>query len=344
MKILVRFNLNEKHDNFEGARLRKTIKGSLEVANIPYTDWLLDSFDVAHFIYVEDDDIIEELNERRIPIVVSALYSEDDPYACYLEYKDKNNPSHYSLKPKCAKFLNKANLVLVPNESAKQILIDNGITTQIDICPPAINLSRFDFSRDDEKDIFYRYFNCDIDKTIAVAIGRSISDIDNVRFVKAITSIAEEYENMNFYYFSSDGDKVRKRRHYRRLKKKLPRNVIISDIVPDDVYRSTLLNADLFLVAGEKISSNSAILEAMAAKCQLVVKKQDFFKELAIDKETAYIAEDDAAIETIIKEYIEGKLKPTIDKAYQCASKYDINALGKRLQDIYQQLIDKKGD
>ena len=134
MKALVHFQPNIVADIFEGARLRKTIKAALEVSGVPHTDILADDFDVAHFIYVEEDNVISELIDRHIPIVVSALYCEDDPDASYIEYKNKDGNRSYSVKPKALKFLEKASLVLVPNQSAKDILVNAGLKTRIEIC------------------------------------------------------------------------------------------------------------------------------------------------------------------------------------------------------------------
>ena len=54
MKVLVSFNPGKKIDNFEGVRLRKCIKGALEIASIPYTTYIGDEYDVAHFISPRD--------------------------------------------------------------------------------------------------------------------------------------------------------------------------------------------------------------------------------------------------------------------------------------------------
>ena len=48
MKILVTFQPNTKTYEFEGARVRKTIKGALEMVNVEYTTSIVDTFDVMH--------------------------------------------------------------------------------------------------------------------------------------------------------------------------------------------------------------------------------------------------------------------------------------------------------
>ena len=54
MKTLVYFQPSSKNDNFEGARMRKTIKGALEVVDSKYTSNLYDDYDVAHFMSPDD--------------------------------------------------------------------------------------------------------------------------------------------------------------------------------------------------------------------------------------------------------------------------------------------------
>ena len=50
MKVLISFRVNHKFDNFEGARVRKSIKGALELNEQPYTTSNVDYYDIAHLI------------------------------------------------------------------------------------------------------------------------------------------------------------------------------------------------------------------------------------------------------------------------------------------------------
>ena len=338
MKVLVYFQPDPKYDIFEGARLRKTIKGALELSEVPYTDMVLDNYDVAHFIYVEDENIIDELKERHIPIVVSALYCEDDPAASYIEYKNKDGERTYAIKAKALKFLERADLVLVPNKAAKEMLVNEGLKTNIEICPPGVNFSRFDFSRDDEKELFYRYFSCESGKKIVLAVGDCSTELDGL---SVILNAAKVCEDTNFYYLARNEHGYRMNRKLKKEIKKLPRNVFFANMVPDDIYRSALLNADVYLHPGYKPAGIISVYEGVAAKCQLIVRKQDLLDEIAIAQETAYVASYSETLSGLIKDYVDGKLKPTIDKAYKMVSKYDIKVFGNNIIKHYQKLIDE---
>ena len=338
MKVFVHFQPNPLHDNFEGARLRKTIKSALEVHQIPHTDTLMDDFDIAHFIYIEEESVIQELKERNIPIVISALYCENDPVASYIEYKNKDGERTYTIKPKAMKFLECADIIMVPTANAKKFLIEKGVQNRIEVCPPGVNFARFDFSRDDEKEIFYRYFNCEIGKRFVLAIGDCSNEVDGLGVVSKAARILPD---INFYYLAKT-EKAKFSRKNRKEMKKLPHNVTVANLVPDDVYRSALINADVFLHPGYKPAGLVSIYEAMAAKCQLIARQQDILEGVTVDQQTAYVASYSETLTGIIKDYFEEKIKPTINGAYKMVSKSNIKTFGAKLLICYQELIDNK--
>ena len=178
MKVLVYFQPSSKHDNYEGARMRKTIKGALEVIGATYTTNLYDDYDVAHFMSPDDENKLNIALERNVPIVVSALFGEDDPTTRFLNHKNKDGKRTVTLKAKALKMLNKANLILVPCESAKEFLIANGVNKPIETIIPGVNLARFNFSREDEKELFYRYFREDKNKKLVLAVGEYTNNMD----------------------------------------------------------------------------------------------------------------------------------------------------------------------
>ena len=85
MKALVYFQPKKTSNIFEGARLRKSIKGALEMVDVEHTSNLLDTFNVIHLISPNDEKIVDEAKEYHCPVVASALYAEDDPAASYIE-------------------------------------------------------------------------------------------------------------------------------------------------------------------------------------------------------------------------------------------------------------------
>ena len=340
MKILVSFQPNKKASDFEGARMRKTIKGSLEVLNIEYTTSIVDKYDIMHLISVEDDSKANDAKESNIPLVISALYCEDDSLANYIDYKNKDGNRTLSLKPKGLKFLNKANVVMVPSNNAKEFLMENGVKSDIQVVPYGVNISRFDFSREDEKDIFYRYFRENRSKRLVVAMGEYDNNMDGIHsFINA----AKKCPDVLFYYIGRESvPGILKSFKMSRLIASSPKNVKFHGIIPDDVYRSALMNADIFMLPGYKVSGIVSLYDAMAAKCQLIVREQAVFADLLEDGKTAYLAKYSETLTSLTKDYFQGKLKPTIEKAYEEVSKHTLETLGNDLKWVYQQQINIK--
>ena len=335
MKVLVYFQPNPKFDNFEGARMRKTIKGALEVVDQAYTSNVYDDYDVAHFLSPDDESKINIAIERKVPVIVSALFGEDDPTTRFLNNKNKDGKRTTTLKAKALRVLNKANLGLVPSDSAKDFLIENGVTTLIEVLIPGVNLARFNFSREDEKELFYRYFREDKNKKLVMAVGEYSNNMDGIH---ALVNAAKKREDAIFYYVGCE-TLPSKFGQARKIIKNAPKNMHFKTIMPDDIYRSMLLNADVFMLPGYNLSGIISIEEAMAADCQLIVRKSAVFPELLKNEETAYIAEFSETLTSLCLDYLDNKLKPTTEKAHRAISMYDLNNYGRKLCSIYAQVI-----
>lgn len=337
MKVLVSFNPGKKIDNFEGVRLRKCIKGALEIASIPYTTYIGDEYDVAHFISPRDESKINEVISNNIPVVISALYCESDPTASWLEYKtNKNGLRTTYLSSKGLRTLNKATLILVPTNEAKEFLINSGVTREIEVISSGVNLSRFDFSRTDEKEIFHRYYSEDKTKKLVVALG----DYTYMEGISFFVKLAKKCQNSIFYYFgpSTNGCSFK----IKRMIKKSPNNVKFLTIPNDDLYRSVLLNASVSMYPGYKTLGYVSILEAMAARCQLVIRNQPLFKELVKDGVNGYVVNYSETLTSIVADCLDGKICDVASIAYKFAAENSLESVSEKLAWFYQQAINIK--
>ena len=338
MKTLVYFQPSSRHDNFEGARMRKTIKGALEVVGSTYTSNLYDDYDVAHFMSPYDENKLNIALERKIPVIVSALFGEDDPTTRFLFHRSKDGKRTNTLKPRALRVLNKANLILVPTPSAKDFLIKNGVNSPIEICVPGVNLSRFNFSREDEKELFYRYFREDKNKKIVMAMGEYSFNMEGIH---SLIDAAIKRPDVGFYYIGSEAltSNVGKAK---KIIKTSPKNMHFISILPDDIYRSMLLNADVFMLPGYNLAGIISVEEAMATKCQLIVRKSAMFPEFLKNEKTAYVAEFSETLTSLCLDYLGEKIKPTTEEAYRKISLYSLENFGQQLLNIYNSVVKKQ--
>ena len=335
MKTLVYFQPSSKNDNFEGARMRKTIKGALEIVGSGYTSNIYDDYDVAHFMSPDDENKLNIALERKVPVVVSALFGEDDPTTRFVNHRSKDGKRTNTLKAKALRMLNKADLILVPTKSAKEFLINNGVNRQIEVVIPGINLSRFNFSREDEKELFYRYFREDKNKKIVLAMGEYSFNMEGIH---SLIDAALKRPDVAFYYIGCEALKSSAGRA-KKIIKNSPKNVHFISILPDDIYRSLLLNADIFMLPGYNLAGIISVEEAMAAKCQLIVRKSAMFPEFLKNEKTAYVAEFSETLTSLCLEYLDEKIKPTTEEAYRKISLYTLENFGRQLLNLYKTVI-----
>ena len=340
MKVLVSFQPNKKASDFEGVRLRKTIKGALEMVGVDYTTSIVERHDIVHLISPEDENKLNDAKENDIPVVVSALYCENDPLASYLEHKTKDNERVTDLTAKAQRFLNKADLVLVPSEIAREFLVDKGVTADISVALPGINMSRFDFSRDDEKAIFYRYFREDPKRKLILGIGEYDGTMEGI---SSFVGAAKANPEALFYYIGRETiPGIYNSLKMKRLIMTAPKNLKFINVVPDDIYRSAMLNASLFVIPGYKTTGVISLMDAMAAKCQIIARKQAVYPDILVDGKTAYLGQFSETITSLIKDFLDGKLKPTTEEAYNYVSKYNLRATGEQLRWFYLEQINIK--
>ena len=336
MKVLVYFKPREKYDNFEGARLRKSIKGALEVSDIEYVSSDKEEYDIAQFMSTDEEGKINQCLEKHIPVVVAALYCESDPSASFLKYRSTKNRRRLQLSKKAIRVLNKANVVIVPSESAKAFMEKSGIESKIVVIKPTTNITRFNASREDEKEIFYRYFREDKSKRLITCLGSP----DNVDGINAFIKGAKKHPKETFYYFFQENPRVAWK--IRNILKQTPRNLHCVAIPSDDIYRSALLDADVFMYAGYDACGIISIYEAMASKCELIIRQQPLFSDLLIDGENCHIGKYSETIASILSDCIAEKISPTKEKAFQDVTKRGLDVLGEELKVVYKELLDNK--
>ena len=336
MKVLVYFKPKEKYDNFEGTRLRKSIKGALEVSEIEYVNSDKEDFDIAHFISPEDESKINQCVAQGIPVVVSALYCESDPSASFLKYKSTRNNRKLQLSQKALRVLNKANVILVPSINAKEFLENSGIKTRIEVIYPVTNISRFNASREDEKEIFYRYFREDRNRRLITCLGSA----DNIDGINAFIRGAKKHPQESFYFFFQETPKLAWK--IKSVVKQTPSNLHFVTIPSDDIYRSALLDADVFMFAGYDAVGIISIYEAMAARCEIIIREQPLFSDILIDGDNCHIGRYSETIASILKDCLSGKICPTKDNAFKQTTTRGLDLLGDELNNIYKQLLMNK--
>jgi len=329
MKPLIVSLANAKFDNFEKTRLRKNIKGSLELNNASYCVSFYDeTYRLIHFTDIEDYKKYRNEIKPNIKTIISLFYTEEDHDGRILE---KHLDGTYSISKGDIPLYNEFNLVLVPCEEAKRFLILNGITTMIDVFEHGVNVTKFSIADTYVRNIAYRYLKC---PSVMGFIVTTLDYRDEEAF-RRVNELAVAFPKLKFiaiYHSNFLSYPIKK------LIKKAPSNLTYTLPLDEDIYVSLTYNAKIYLFIGSNKGCVIQNFEAMASETQIIALKDSVFNDIIIDKENGYVYNDFASLKEGISLFIDGKLPSTTTKAKEIAVKNSLLNSGKKLITIYNNI------
>ncbi|MCR5078642.1 MAG: glycosyltransferase [Bacilli bacterium] len=328
MKVLIYFNSKNPHDTFEGARLRKTLKGACESQDVPWVDDKSEHVEVAHFISEKDLPLLQKTKKGGTKTVVSALYCEEDLECAHLKI---GRYGKIGLRKKAKALMNAADLVLVPSKQAKKLVEENGVSANVSVFPVPVNIPRFNLS-DLESRLFLRYYGVSPERKFVMITGNFYER----KKIDLIRGLAKALPKIRFYFFGEThpGDEFIVR-HY---KVRATPNLKFSKISGDDIYRSAMLHASAYLVLSP-LPNGMTIMEAFAAKTPVIGFADQTLNPLLIDGVTAHMAATEKDLIDLIPAVAENRCEDTTVSAYAIASKSTLLRSGRLLLKEYNKLL-----
>ncbi len=330
MKVLIPYTSHKATDAFEGTRLRKTLKGACEVADISWVDSPREEVDVAHFLTPSDHALLKEKKKEGVPCVVSAFYAEDDPRASFLT-RSSRNPR---LSKRSLAILNDADLVLVPTKRLADFAKESGVSSRIEVLEPAVRINRFSNTAAESR-IFRRYFGIRPEEKIVVATG---TYYDKKAF-NSIKKVVKACPNLSFYFFGATyhNDSFGFFRFIRGFGK--PSNLHFQNIVQDDIYRSALMNSIAYIATDSARPNAIGPMEAFASKTQVVAFESARSNQLLKEGESCYFFQSPEEMGKYLSALNSGKAESTIISSYAIAKSHSLIHHGTKLKSLYKSLI-----
>lgn len=317
---------------FEGVRLRKNLKGALELAKVTYASSFLASPDIFHTICpLRDSRIVEECKENGVKVVVSAFFASHDASCSFLE--EERNGEFVLTKP-ALKTLEKSDLIFVPSEEAKNYLTSFDFPAKIKVITPGINLTRFDVVDHLEADIFRSYARIQKGQKY-VLLGGNYEDNDEF---ERLSQIAKNHRDIRFFYFGISKKGPLPPRVRKHLSKEYGENISFCPLVEDDVFRSAMSGASAYLSLGNRPSQLS-VLEAYSARVPVYEWRSERFGNLSVNGKTGWVYDDVAKIDECFSLWCQSESNPTIIEAYEYAKRHSLRELGKELSESYEEIL-----
>lgn len=331
MKVCVHYPSKRREDAFEGARLRKTLKGACEAMGVFWEEEPSSTTDIAHFLSPLDLHAFLSCRKKGIKTVVSCFYCENDPSASFLTGKDAKDICKNGVR-----MMREADAVLVPTEEFAGKVRSLRKKDDVVVMPPGVNLGRFS-SKMAESDIFIRYFRIPADERFAVCLG----SYDDKRTLDSLRKLAFLAPKMTFYFFGTKKG-FPARLILPSLAKKAPGNLHFQPIVEDDVYRSALMHCCCYLLLDDEHPDQMGLLDAFASGAEVVgIGQQTVNPILQNGVNSLLFRDEEGAAKALSRLYLEQD-KAIIMAGYGIAESCALPLFAKQLFSVYEKTLKKE--
>lgn len=330
MKVLL---YTEGYKAIRKSGLGKAIKhqiNALEDNNIDYTTNLKDDYDILHinFYGLKSYFYAKKMKKKGKKIVYHAHSTEED----------FRNSFHFSnlVSPLFKKWICKCyslgDIIITPTQYSKRLLQNYNLNRPIKAISNGVD-TKF-FCRDEKAGSeFRKKYNFTKEDKIVVGIGLYIERKGILDFVE----LAKRLPEYKFIWFGHSPLWASPRKIKKAVSTKLD-NLIFAGYVEQDVIKSALSGADIYLFPTLEETEGIPILEALTSRIPTIIRDIPVFEEYE-ENIHVYKARSVDEFEIKIKQMMEGKLPNLTKKGYDLALSKDVKLVGKQLIDTYEELL-----
>ena len=169
-----------------------------------------------------------------------------------------------------------------------------------------------------------------------MAIGLYIERKGIVDFVE----LARRMPEYKFIWFGYSNPKFSTKPVKKAINTKLP-NLFFPGYVEQDVIKGAMNGCDLYIFPTLEETEGIPIIEACSCKTNAIVRDIKIFDGWLKDGVNVYKAKDVDEFEKKIKDFFNGKLPSLTEKAYEVAIDRDLKTVGKKLNNVYKEVMKK---
>ena len=330
------FLYTEGEKIFSKSGLGKAIKHqmkALESVGIEYTTKQKDDWDIVHMnFYGPNSFALAHLARMKGKKVVYHAHSTEEDFKNGFIFSNKTSKLFKQWIVKCYKL---GDVIITPTPYSKKLLEGYGIKKKIYALSNGIDLKKF--KRDESKGKqFRKLYGYSEDDKVIIGIGLYIERKGIVDFVK----LAKRLPEYKFIWFGYSPLEASTKAVRNAVNTKLD-NLTFAGYVEHNIIMQALNGCDLYLFPTLEETEGIPILEAAACKTKALIRDIPVFDEWLEDGVNVYKAKDLNEFETKIKKIINNELPDLTEEAYKVAEERDINKIGIKLKEIYEEVLKK---
>lgn len=331
MKVLL-YNRGEKTFSKSGVgRAMKHQVRALELAGVDFTHDEKADYDIVHINTVDFFARAMAVKAKKEgKKVVYHAHSTEEDFRDSFVFSNSLSPIFKQHIISCYTL---GDCILTPTPYSKTLLESYGIENPIVPISNGIDLSRFHY--DDEKiKTFRNYFGLKPEDKVIISVGLYFERKGLPDFME-VARMLPEYTFIWFGHtmLASVTQKVRDAIYDK------PDNVILPGYIKGDVIEGAYASADIFFFPSYEETEGIVVLEALASRCQAVIRDIGVYDPWLADSENCYKGNNNEEFADIIRCCIDKQLPDTVDAGYQVAWNRRLEEVGRQLKHIYEEVL-----
>ncbi|MDR1782491.1 MAG: glycosyltransferase family 4 protein [Bacilli bacterium] len=331
MKVCIYF---EGIDNISKSGIGRAFKHQMRICeqqNIEYTTDYKDNYDILHIntVFLKSNEAISYARKQGAKVIYHAHSTKED-------FENSFTFSNF-LAPGLKKWLiylySKADLIITPTEYSKKLLEGYGIKVPIVSLSNGININRFKPSRDKEIK-FYKYFDIKKEDIVIISVGLWFERKGILDFIK----LAKSLPNYKFIWFGQT-PKVSIPPKITSAMENKSNNCFFPGYISGDIIEGAFSGANMFVFMSYEETEGIVVLEALASKQNVLIRDIPVYQDWLSDKVNVLKAKNLKSFRQGIEYFIDNPINNIRLNGYEVAKDKDINLIGKRLKEIYQELL-----
>ncbi|OTN76189.1 glycosyl transferase [Enterococcus sp. 8G7_MSG3316] len=309
---------------------------ALTDVGIPFTlDRHAEDYDILHIntYGINSLHMVNKAKRQGKKVIYHAHSTEEDFRNSFI--------GSNQLSPLYKKYLinlyERADQLITPTPYSKELLESYGLNLPIKAISNGIDLAKYQPKAEKEQ-AFRDYFQLDPNQKVIISVGLFFERKGILDFVE----IAKQLPEYTFIWFGHTPMMTIPKKIRDLVNENHPANVLFPGYIKGDIIEGAYSAADLFFFPSYEETEGIVVLEALASRQHILVRDIPVYKGWLKENENAYMAKDNNHFAAKIKAIVEGEMPDLTEAGYRTAQSKSIDAIGKELQTVYQQVLTKK--
>lgn len=332
MKVLL-FRDDEKVFAKSGVgRAMKHQEEALALAGVDFTTNSDDDFDIIHLNTINPESYLLAKKARKMGRkVVFHAHSTEEDFRNSFAFSNIIAPAFRKWLEKC---YNSADVLLTPTPYSKSLLEEYNLKPPIIPISNGIDLNRF--AKNPEKiEKFREYFGLHKKDKVVISVGHYFER----KGLPDFCEVARDFPDVKFIWFGHTASSLLTDNVRKSIRKK-PNNVILPGYIDGDIIQGAFASADMFFFPSHEETEGIVVLEALASKCQVLVRNIGVYDSWLKDGKNCFMAENNEEFSEKIRAFLSKEIDSTIEEGYKTAEEKSLKKIGEQLKGIYESLFE----